>query len=98
MVENLLIHISFSPTSLCSVTSSVFCLSRVSESTVISIISSLDTKKASGADSISTRFIKAEPSSLGMLVIRLVLPLGFFLIYGSVQWLLQFRNLGTVLS
>ena len=50
----------------------MFCLSEVSETTVTSIISSLDTKKASGVDGIPIKFIKAEPSSIGMLVTRLV--------------------------
>ena len=43
-------QVSFSLISLCPVVSSLFCLSEVSETTVTSIISSLDIKRASGVD------------------------------------------------
>ena len=61
-----------SPVSFCSLASSVFHLSEVSESIVISIINGLESKKASGVDGIPVQFIKAEPSSIGSLVTRLV--------------------------
>ena len=60
---------SVSPVSFCSLASSVFHLSEVSEST---IIYGLESKKATGVDDILVRFIKAEPSSIGSLVTRLV--------------------------
>ena len=63
---------SVSPVLFCSLASSVFHLSEVSESTVISIINGLESGKATGVDGIPVRFIKAEPSSIGSLVTRLV--------------------------
>ena len=51
---------------------SAFQFTTASEALVISIISSLDTKKASGADNIPTSFIKIHPVSIGRLVIRLI--------------------------
>ena len=59
---------SVSPVSFCLLASSVFHLSEVSESIVISIINGLESKKATGFDGIPVRFIKAEPSSIGSLV------------------------------
>ena len=68
------------PISFCSLTSSVFHLSEVSESSVISITNGLESKIATGVDGIPVRFIKAEPS-FGSLVTRLVncsIKSGFF--------------------
>ena len=50
---------------------SSFQFTAVSEALVISIISSLDTKKASGVD-IPTRFVKIHPDSFGRLLIRFI--------------------------
>ena len=61
-----------SPLSFVTETVSAFQFTTVSEALVISIISSLDTKKASGADNIPTRFIKIHPVSIGRLVTRLI--------------------------
>ena len=44
--------------------SSTFHLSDVSESDIISIISDVESKSASGVDGIPVRFIKAEPNSI----------------------------------
>ena len=51
---------------------STFQLNTVSEALVISIISSLDAKKASGIDDIPVRFIKTHPLSFGRLVTRVI--------------------------
>ena len=51
---------------------SAFQFTTVSEALVILIISSLDTKMASGADNIPTRFIKIHPVSIRRLVTRLI--------------------------
>ena len=60
---------SVSPVSFCSLASSVFHLSEVSEFIVISIISGLESKKATaGFNGIPVRFIKAVPSSIVSLV------------------------------
>ena len=90
---------SVSPVSFCLLASSVFHLSEVSESTIISIINGLESKKATGVDDIPVRFIKAdllEVLLLGLLI--LVSNLEFFLICGNPQWLLQFRKLKRVLN
>ena len=90
---------SVSPVSFYSLASSVFHLSEVSESTVISIINGLESGKATGVDGIPVRFVKAEPSSIGSLVTRLVnSSIKSGLICGNLQWLLQFRKLKRVLS
>ena len=52
-----LLRTSVSPLSFCSVASSTFHLSGVSESDVISIINGLESKKTSGVDGILVRFI-----------------------------------------
>ena len=46
----------------------MFHLNTVSDDTVISIISSLDTNKAASVDGIPARFIKAHPTSIGGLI------------------------------
>ena len=61
-----------SPLSFVSETVSAFQFTTVSEALVILIISSLDTKKACGADNIPTRFIKVYPVSIERLVTRLI--------------------------
>ena len=63
---------SVSPLSFVTTTVSSFQFTAVSEALVISIISSLDTKKASGVDDIPTRFVKIHPDSFGRLLTRLV--------------------------
>ena len=63
---------SISPLSFITVDAPAFHLSTVSDDTVISVISSLDTNKAAGVDGIPTRFIKANPTSIGRLIARLV--------------------------
>ena len=50
----------------------MFNFSTVSDDTVTSVISSLDTNKAAGVDGIPARFIKAHPASIGGLIVRLV--------------------------
>ena len=47
-------------------------LSEVSDSEVISIKNGLENKKASVVDGIPVRFIKAEPTSIGQLITRLI--------------------------
>jgi len=63
---------SFSPMTFCSVASSTFHLCETSDSTVVSIINELESKKAAGFDGIIIKFIKAKPFSLGSLITRLV--------------------------
>ena len=63
---------SVSHLSFCSVASSTFNLSKISESDVISIIKGLDSKKALGVDGIPVKFIKAEPNSIGILITKLI--------------------------
>jgi len=58
--------------SFCSLAPSVFHLTEVSESTIISIVNGLENKKATGVDGIPIKFIKAEPSSFGSLVTQLI--------------------------
>ena len=72
---------SVSPLSFVTTTVSSFQFTAVSEALVISIISSLDTKKASVVD-IPTRFVKIHPDSFGRLLIRFInhsLTSGIFL-------------------
>ena len=60
--------ISFTNISLLSfitVNAPMFHLNTVSDDTVISVISSLNTSKAAGVDGIPARFIKAHPASIG---------------------------------
>ena len=63
---------SVSQLSFVTTAESTFQLNTVSEVLVISIISSLDTKKASGVDDIPVRFIKTHPLSFGRLVTRVI--------------------------
>ena len=63
---------SVSPLSFVTTTVLSFQFTAVSEALVISIISSLDTKKASSVDDIPTRFVKIHPDSFGRLLTRLI--------------------------
>ena len=63
---------SVSPLSFVTTTVSPFQFTAVSEALVISINSSLDTKKASGVNDIPTRFVKIHPDSFERLLTRLI--------------------------
>ena len=63
---------NISQLSFITVNAAMFHLSTVSDDTVISAISSLDTNKAAGVDGIPARFIKAHSASIGGLIACLV--------------------------